>query len=287
MLTMRRLLALLACAIALAGQVSRAENPPIGCYAIGYTPWSFGGEDELAPHRVELRSEFDTSAHADSGRFVSAVPRESTRGRSLYPTTWRWIGRDSISVYWDPGLVTSNVYLGGQTRFALAVSPDTLRGIAESETDGVPLLGPPWAKVVAMRIPCEPSDTLVWHKTSDALSAWGRSQPVDTVFGARHALAAFERLRRQDPGIGPTMFSNLIRRFYDKHGRFPRSAREAYPMDDAQFRLLPPNVFLENTQGAPYRFIPHGAYFDVIDDGPPRRVWRHISASWRHPAASE
>jgi hypothetical protein len=134
--------------------------------------------------------------------------------------------------------------------------------------------------VLAVRISCDPADSLAWRAKVAELSAWAKAQPVDTGLAIRRALGEFERFERADSGVGPTFFSDLIRSYYTEHGRFPRTAREAFPNGDPEMRLLPPEPFLNNPAGKPYRFVPHGNYFDVIDDGPPRRIWLHIKAKW-------
>lgn len=228
-----------------------------GCYAIAYGPMfpTPTVDLTLAPTRFELRSEIDTTVHGDTARLVSAVPRESVRGRSVFRSEWRRISPDSISIFWDPGTLTGNMYLGGQTRFALSFSPDTLRGIAEMQTDQIPFYGEPWAKVLAVRVPCDASDSATWRTTAAALSRWAASQPLDTALGVRRAIASFDRLRRADRGVGPTLFSNLIRAFYAAHHRCPRSTREIYPTPSPSLGFLPPDLVLRDTSGAEYHLI--------------------------------
>ncbi len=263
-----------------------------GCYALAYGPVFPDVLDRarpskyLTPKRLELRSDVDSVRGGDTTRFVSAVPREQERHRVGYASDWRRTTHDSIRVYWDPCMVDGGICLGGQTSFALAWAPDTLRGTADMETDQIPFLGQPWAKVLALRVTCDTADTASWRARTAALSAWAAAEPVDTVLGAARALAGFERNKRDTNGTGPTMFSNLVRWFFAKHGRLPRTAREAYPTDDPVLRRLPSAPFLTNVAGFAYRYVPHGRYFDVIDVGPDGRLGTRNDRVWRHIAAA-
>jgi hypothetical protein len=257
--------------------VDRVVPAPVGCYAVAYGPWSFGTQSMSITAGFELRSERQSPVGADSARLVRAV-QDTTRTRSV----WRRYRGDSITVWWDPYV---GVSLGGQTEFTLAVSADTLRGIAELETDQLSDLGRSWATVLAVRVSCDSADSARTGAIVRALGAWASAQVMDSALVARRMVAAFERNRRDDSGVGPTMFSNFVRAYYAAHGRQPPTARDAYPWATGIGKFLPPDLFLDNTAGFPYVLVSHGDRFDVIDVGPDGkrgtaddRVWRNISA---------
>jgi hypothetical protein len=263
--------------------VDRTEPAPVGCYAVAYGPWSFGGQSMSITDGFELRSELQSPGGADSARVVRAVTFASVHHATSTRSVWRRYRGDSITVWWDP--YVGVVSLGGQTEFTLAVSPDTLRGIAEFETDQVSDLGPSWATVLVVRVSCDSADSSRSGATVRALAAWASAQVMDSALVARRMVEAFERNRRNNDGVGPTMFSDFVREYYAAHGRLPPTARDAYPRTTGIWKFLPRDLFLDNAAGFPYVLVSHGDHFDVIDVGPDGkrgttddRVWRNISA---------
>jgi hypothetical protein len=252
---------------------------PVGCYAVAYGPWSFGSQSMSITDGFELQNELWPKGGADTARLVRAVTVARTRG------VWRRYRGDSITVWWQPYAGEGLISLGGQTQFTLAVSADTLRGIAELETDRVSFLGTSWAVVLAVRISCDVADSSRSAATARALAVWVSAQVLDSALVARRMVAEFERQRRDNDGVGPTMFSDLVREYCAAHGRLPPTARDAYQWTTGFGKFLPADLFLDNAAGFPYVLVSHGDHFDVIDVGPDGkrgtaddRVWRNISA---------
>jgi hypothetical protein len=285
------LLVACACITKLGGAQSAHDAPTIaGCYVVAYGPWFPGAptprteQPSLQPTAFELRTDIDT-APGGHGFLVSAVPREARRMKSAEPVTWRVQQPDSIVVDWDPGMLGGGYSLGGQTALRLAVHADTLRGIAEMSTDPIVLFGPPWARIIAVRTPCDTGVDARLVATREFLREWSAKQSVDTALAVARAIQYFQAQRRADPDLGVAPVSAMIRSYYTVHGRLPRSTRDAFAPTDPVIRRIPPDVVLTNAYGFPYVYHPHGRSFDLIDVGPDGvegtsddKAWKNVPA---------